>query len=49
MEYGLNWQGINMDLIEEGWTDEERNDYQNVLIEKYECYCEENDIETEID
>lgn len=47
MEHGQGWQGINMDLIVEGYTEKERYDYHYELSEEYQEYCDENDIEAE--
>lgn len=47
--HGQNWQGVHMDLVDEGLGEDELNDKHNELIEEYEQHCEDNDIEQTIE
>jgi hypothetical protein len=44
-EYGQDWQGIHMDLVDAGCAEEERDDYHNKLIEDFEEHMESNGLE----
>lgn len=39
-EYGQNWQGIHMDLVENGLNESQLNAKQNDLLEQFEDYME---------
>lgn len=44
-EYGQNWQGIQMDLIYHGKSEEEINDEHNKITDKFHDYMELHEIE----
>jgi hypothetical protein len=44
-EYGQDWQGIHMDLVDAGLSEEERDDKHNELIEAFEEYMESNNLQ----
>ena len=48
-EYGQNWQGIHMDLIVEGYNEDELDDRYWELRSEFDDYCEDNDIEATIE
>jgi hypothetical protein len=48
-EFGQGWQGIHMDLLVEGYNEEQLSERKYELEEEYREYCEEEDIEPEID
>lgn len=46
-EHGQNWQGIHMDLIEEGYTEDQLNDRYHELRCLFDEYLDENNLEEE--
>lgn len=44
LEYGQNWQGVHMDLVDEGFSQSEINEKQNEIIEAFEEYMENHDL-----
>ena len=45
IEYGQHWQGVHMDLVEEGFSETEINEKQNEIIEAFEEYMEIHELE----
>ncbi len=45
VEYGQNWQGVHMDLVDEGLSESEINEKQNEIINAFEEYMELHDLE----
>lgn len=44
-EYGQDWQGIQMDLLHEDYTEEMMNDYHDKLRDDFNDYLDDNDAE----
>lgn len=44
LEYGQNWQGVHMDLVDEGFSGSEINEQHNEIIEAFEEYMENHDL-----
>ncbi|MEK5149109.1 MULTISPECIES: hypothetical protein [unclassified Psychrobacillus] len=44
-EHGQNWQGVHMDLVDQGLSEEEINEQQNEFIEAFEEYMETHELE----
>lgn len=44
-EYGQNWQGVHMDLVVEGLSEEEINNEHDEMIEAFHEYMELHEIE----
>lgn len=44
-ELGRDWQSIQMDLIHEGYSEDEINEHHTELRDDFESYLEDNEIE----
>lgn len=45
IEYGQNWQGVHMDLVDEGFSESEINEQYNEIINAFEEYMEQHELE----
>lgn len=44
-EYGNDWQAMQMNMIHEDYNEDQINEKHNELIEEFEEYMENNDLE----
>jgi hypothetical protein len=48
-EFGQTWQGINDDLLVEGFTEEDRDNEYSRLTDDYEDWCDDEGLIPDID